>query len=72
MMPITSVTLTIAGNAQEFRRGTDPGIAQIRYALAPVQGVPEGGVTIWLTLAAVGGLFAVHRVRQGRQFSVNK
>jgi len=37
--PITSVVVTIAGNAN-LPTGTDPAIAQLRYALAPT-GVPE-------------------------------
>jgi hypothetical protein len=66
MTPITSATLTIEGNAQD-PAGTDPGMAQFRYALAAAQGVPEGGATIWLILATMLALFAVHRFRQGRR-----
>jgi hypothetical protein len=65
MTPITSVTLTIAGNAS-VPEGTDPGIAQIRYALAPPQSVPEGGPSTWLMVATVLALFTVHRFRYAR------
>lgn len=68
MTPITSVTLTIEGNSQD-PQGTDPGIAQIRYALAASQGVPEGGATIWLMLAAALSLFAVQRFRWGTRLA---
>lgn len=65
MTPITSVTLTIEGNSQD-PAGTDPGIAQIRYALAAPQGVPEGGATICLMLTGVLTLLVVHRFRRAR------
>jgi hypothetical protein len=61
---ITSVTLTIEGNAND-PAGTDPGIAQIRYALA-AQGVPEGGPSIWLVVITVIALLTVHRFRYAR------
>jgi hypothetical protein len=44
-MPITSVTLTVGGNAAD-PAATDPGIAQVRYALQPV---PEPAT--WLMVA---------------------
>jgi hypothetical protein len=54
-MPITSVTLTIGGNAAD-PAGTDPGIAQIRYAL-----VPEPST--WLMVAIGLALLTVRRFR---------
>jgi hypothetical protein len=63
--PITSVTLTIEGNAND-PAGTDPGIAQIRYALAGSQSVPEGGPSIWLVVITVIALLVVHRFRYAR------
>jgi len=63
--PITSVTLTIQGNAQD-PAGTDPGIAQIRYALAGTQSVPEGGPSLWLVVITVVALLMVHRLRYAR------
>ncbi|MEY2538015.1 MAG: hypothetical protein QOG67_1755 [Verrucomicrobiota bacterium] len=65
MTPITSVTLTIEGNSED-PAGTDPGIAQIRYALAAPQSVPEGGPSTWLIVATVLALFTVHRFRYAR------
>jgi hypothetical protein len=64
MTPITSVTLTISGNAQ-VPTGTDPGIAQLRYALA-TQSVPEGGPSTWLMVVTTLALFTVHRFRYAR------
>ncbi|MFL6513901.1 MAG: hypothetical protein ACJ8M1_02635 [Chthoniobacterales bacterium] len=70
--PITSVTLTIEGNSQD-PAGTDPGIAQIRYALAlSPQTVPEGGASIWLMAAATLGLVAVYRLRAARSYPAGK
>jgi hypothetical protein len=63
--PITSVKLTIDGNAND-PAGTDPGIAQIRYALAAPQGVPEGGPSIWLVVITITALLMVHRFRYVR------
>jgi len=64
--PITSVTFTIEGNSED-PAGTDPGLAQIRYALAPTSAtVPEGGASIWLMAATALGLVAVHRFRMAR------
>jgi hypothetical protein len=64
--PITSVTLTIHGNSI-LPEGTDPGIPQIRYALAGgAQGVPEGGASALLLGIAVLGLVAIHRLRFAR------
>jgi hypothetical protein len=63
--PITSVTLTIEGNAND-PAGTDPAIAQIRYALAGSQSVPEGGPSIWLVVITVIALLVVHRFRYAR------
>jgi hypothetical protein len=65
MTPITSVTLTVHGNAAA-QQGVDPGIAQIRYALAAPQSVPEGGPSTWLTIATVLALLIVHRFRYAR------
>jgi len=65
MTAITSVTLTIEGN-QQVPAGTDPGIAQIRYALAAPQGVPEGGSTLWLILATLVALLAARHFRHAR------
>jgi hypothetical protein len=58
--PITSVTLTIDGNAQD-PAGTDPGIAQIRYALP----VPEPST--WIMVATGLALLTVHRFRYTRK-----
>jgi hypothetical protein len=64
--PITSVTLTISGNAND-PAGTDPGIAQLRYALAAApQSVPEGGPSIWLAVISVLVLLMVHRFGYAR------
>jgi hypothetical protein len=58
-MPITSVTLTVSGNAAD-PAGTDPGIAQLRYAL-----VPEPST--WLMVAIGLALLAVRRFRYARK-----
>jgi hypothetical protein len=60
MTPITSVTLTILGNAQ-VPEGTDPGIAQIRYALAATSSVPDGRLPLWVVAATFVGLAMLHR-----------
>jgi hypothetical protein len=65
MTPITSVTLTVHGNST-VPEGNDPGIAQIRYALAAPQSVPEGGPSTWLVVATVLALLTVHRFRYAR------
>jgi PEP-CTERM motif-containing protein len=54
--PITSVTLTVGGNAN-VPEGVDPGIAQIRYTAA----VPEPST--WILFAAGLGLLTVRRYR---------
>ena len=64
MTPITSVTLTIFGNMQA-PAGNDPGIAQIRYALA-ASGVPDGGRSLWLLGGALLALFVGRRFRYAR------
>ena len=61
--PITSVVLTVAGNAN-LPNGTDPAVAQLRYALTPA-GVPEPAAMI--TCAAGFALLAgLRRFRASR------
>ncbi len=57
--PITSVVLTVEGNLAD-PAGTDPGIAQVRYALTP-EGVPEPAT--WSMGAMALGLLMVRRFR---------
>ena len=63
MTPITSATLTIEPTA-DFPAATDPGIARLRYALAPTSSVPDGGSSIGLMLIALLATFSIHRWRQ--------
>lgn len=61
--PITSVILTVSGNSN-FSGGTDPAIAQLRYALASTA-LPEPDS--FLTVAAGFALLAgLHRFRSTR------
>ncbi len=66
MTPITSATLTVHGN-MNAPQGTDPGIAQFRYALAgPSQSVPDGGPSVCLMVGTILALFVGHRFRYVR------
>jgi hypothetical protein len=62
MTPITSATLTIEPT-MDFPTATDPGIARLRYVLAGVASVPEGGSSIGLMAIALLALFSLHRWR---------
>jgi hypothetical protein len=62
--PITSVVLSIGGTLND-PAGTDPGIAQVRYALAAPAGVPEPATWSMMS-AAVLGLLMVRRFRYAR------
>jgi hypothetical protein len=63
-VPITSVVLTVGGNVN-LPAGTDPDIAQLRYALAPSSSVPEPGV--WLLFSTgLAFIFLFRRSRYAR------
>jgi hypothetical protein len=61
--PITSVRLTIGGNATD-PAGTDPGIAQLRYALA-TQAIPEPA-TAFVFAGGLALLIGLRRFRTVR------
>lgn len=58
--PITSVNITIDGNTN-YPPGTDPAMAEFRYALA----APEPG-TMFAMVAGLGILLGVKRIRSAR------